>query len=195
MIRVIPLLLFLSILSAANAQPDTRLSSREYDVLFHEAMLQRQKGHHDACFDLLSRCIELRPDAAEVFFFQAQYFNEMNLPDSALYGYRRAAELCPDNATYLETLAQAYINKSDYQHAISVVEKLYTSDKSRTELLDVLYRLYVKESEFENAIDVLNRMETVDGKTERTALSKSSLLIQMERKEEAIAEVKALSDR
>ena len=28
-------------------------NQRAYDILFHEAMLQRQKGHHTAAYDLL----------------------------------------------------------------------------------------------------------------------------------------------
>ena len=46
---------------------------RRYDILFHEAMLQRQKNHHDATFDLLTRCLEIKPNAHEAYFFLAQY--------------------------------------------------------------------------------------------------------------------------
>ena len=45
-----------------NAQtPDLEKqdSQRKYEILFHEAMLQRQRGHHAATFDLLSRCLSV----------------------------------------------------------------------------------------------------------------------------------------
>ena len=51
--------------------------SREYDILFHHAMLQRQKGNQDAAFDLLRRCLELRPDASEANFFLALSYADM----------------------------------------------------------------------------------------------------------------------
>ena len=169
-------------------------SSREYDVLFHEAMLQRQKHHHDAAFDLLNRCLELKPDAPEACFFLAQYYSEMKNQDKALEYFKKAADLCPDEMTYMETLAQAYIGKFMYGDAITVVEKMYDRDKSRQELLEMLFRLYSQENEYEKAISVLERMEAIDGKSERITLTKSSLYLQMGDNEKAVAAVKELSE-
>ena len=116
-------------------------SQRKYEILFHEAMLQRQKGHHDATFDLLSRCLELKPDASESYFFLAQYYSEIKNADKALVYFKKAADLCPGDMIYLETLAQSYISKEQYTDAITVVEKMYEHDKSRQELLEMLYRM------------------------------------------------------
>ena len=168
---------------------------RRYDILFHEAMLQRQKSNHDAVFDLLCRCIELRPDAAEAYFFRAQYYSEMQQADQALADYQRAAQLQPDEMTYMETLAQAYVQKSRYGDAIGVVERMYEADKSRQELLETLYRLYAQEKDFDKAIDVLDRMETIDGKSERLSLSKCQLYIQMEQPQKAVDEMRSLAAR
>ena len=78
--RLINVLFVVSLVLAVHAQPNWQLSTlncqlREYDILFHEAMLQRQKGNHDAAFDLLTRCIELRPVASEAYFFLGQYYS------------------------------------------------------------------------------------------------------------------------
>ena len=70
------IVLFLFVGLTVNAQTsdlEQQDVQRQYEILFHEAMLQRQRGHHDATFDLLSRCLELKPDASEVCFFLAQY--------------------------------------------------------------------------------------------------------------------------
>ncbi len=168
---------------------------RKYDVYFLEAMMQRQKGHHDAAFDLLGRCIELRPDAAEAHFFQAQYYAEMKMNDEAVRAYRRAYDLCPDNVTYMETLAQVYVAQEQWDSAIVVVNRLYEKDKGRQDMLEMLYRLHLQQRSFDKAVEVLNQMEQNDGKSERLSLAKSSLFMQMGRKEEAINEVKALSEQ
>ena len=197
MSRWLSLLLFLLAGVAVSAQSvvsDARASERQYNILFNEAMLQRQKHHHDATFDLLTRCLELKPDASEVYFFLAQYYTEIKDADKALSFFKKAAELCPDNMTYLETLAQSYISKEMYAESIPVVEKMYESDKSRQELLEMLYRLYIQEKDFEKAISVLERMETIDGKSERLSLAKSSLYIQMGDHEHAVASIRALSE-
>ena len=205
MIRLFHIILLVFVMTVANAQPNSQFSVlnsqlkssqlRDYDVLFHEAMLERQKSHHDATFDLLCRCIELRPDASEAYFFRAQYYSEMEQADRALADYQRAAELQPDNMTYMETLAQAYIQKGRYGDAIGVVERMYDADKSRQELLETLYRLYVQQKDYAKAVDVLDRMELIDGKSERTSLAKSGLYIQMDQQQRAVDEVKALSER
>lgn len=168
-------------------------SQRDYDILFHDAMLQRQKGHHDAAFDLLTRCRELKPDASEVYFFLAQYFGEMKQQDSARWCFRRAYELEPDNMTYMETLAQACIERDDYAAATEVVEKMYATDKSRQELLEMLYRLYMQQQDFDKAIEMLERMEAIDGRSERLSLTKSQLYLRMDQTEKALGEVEKLS--
>ena len=170
-------------------------SSREYDVLFHEAMLQRQKGHHDAAFDLLMRCQELRPDASETYFFLAQYYSAMKQNDQALAAFEKAAELEPSNATYMETLSDAYIMQQRYDDAIRVVKKLYEADKSREELLETLYNLYNRQENYEEAIAVLDLLEQNNGKTERIALSKSRLYIQLGDNEKSAEEMKGLMEQ
>lgn len=181
------------VLHTAPSPQRSETSRRDYDLLFHEAMLQRQKGHGDASFDLLSRCRELNPDAAEAYFFQAQYLSEMKMPDSAAWCFRRAYELQPDNMTYMETLAQAYIEQDSYADAITVVERMYDADKSRQELLEMLYRLYVHEKDYEKAISMLERMEAIDGRSERLSIAKSHLYMQMEQTDKALSEVETLA--
>jgi tetratricopeptide (TPR) repeat protein len=166
-----------------------------YDTYFLDAMLCRQKGMPDAAFDLLTRCLEIDSTASEVHFFLGMYYADMKQDDRALASFRRAAELQPGTPTYLETLAQSYIQHNRYGDAIGVVEQLYEADKSRQELLQTLYRLYVQEKKFEKAISTLERMELIDGKSERLSLAKSGLYIQMDNREAALREVKELSEQ
>ena len=169
-------------------------AQRLYDAYFLEAMLERQKGHHDAAFSLLTRCQQINPQASEAYYFLAQYYTEMNNADKALEYFLKASQLEPDNATYMETLAQAYIGKNQFGEAIKVVELLYELDKSRQELLDMLYKLHIRQHEYDKAISVLDRMELIDGKSERLSLTKSSLYFQMGDQEASLREVKALSE-
>lgn len=174
---------------------NAQTSSREYDIIFLDAMLQRQKGNQDAAFDLLTRCQQIRPEASETYFFLAQYYEEMKQTERALENYKKAYELEPDNQTYMETLTPAFIAAGKYAEAIEVAEHLYEKDKSRLDMLDLLYRLHVQLRQYEKAVGVLNRMEEIDGKSERLSLSKSSLYFQMNNREAALKEVKALAEQ
>ncbi|MBP5338801.1 MAG: tetratricopeptide repeat protein [Prevotella sp.] len=178
---------------AASAAVSNDSLLRQYDVLFNEAMLQRQKGRHDATFDLLTRCLQLKPDASETLFFLAQYYTQMKQSDKALVCFERAAKLEPLNSTYMETLAQAYVGAEKYAEAITVVEKMYEREKGRQELLEMLYRLYIQEKDYAKAIGVLDRIEAIDGKNERTTLAKSGLYVQMDEHGKALAEVETLA--
>ncbi len=187
--------MFLLSWTATWAEADDYEQQRKYDTYFLEAMTQRQKGNHDAAFNLLERCLAINPNASEAYFFLAQYLTEMKQQDRALDYFRRATELDPDDATYTETLAQAYIAKEQYADAVKVVEQLYEQDKSRQDLLDMLYKLHLQLRDYEKAISVLNLMETIDGKSERLSLAKSGLYMQLDNQEAALSEVKALSEQ
>ena len=181
-------------MAAQQDVQSSKTNTREYDVMLHEALLQRQKGHHDASFDLLCRCRELRPDASEVHYFIGQYYEGLGQKEQALASYQRASQLEPENITYLERLAGSYVDSNQYAEAIDVVERMYEANKGRDELLESLYALYWQQKDFEKAVDVLNRMELADGPTERTTLMKCRLYIEMEDSDRAIAEMKSLSD-
>ena len=167
--------------------------ARRYDMLFMEAMVQRESGNSDAAFDLLSRCREINPQASEVYYFMAQYYAQMRMSAKALAFFRKAVDLEPRNSTYLETLAQAYVGDEKYAEAAQVLEQLYAIDKSRQDLLETLYRLYVQQKDYAKGIDVLDRMETIDGKSERISVSKSQLYLQMDNRAAAVTEMEQLA--
>ncbi len=195
-IKSIFILLLFSVSLVANAQTDSAsAASREYDMLFHEAMLQRHQSHHDAAFDLLMRCQELRPEASETYFFLAQYHTAMKHNEQALAAFEKAAALEPTNATYMETLSDAYIMQKRYDDAVRVVKKLYEADKSREDLLETLYNLYTNQEQYQEAIGILDQLEQNNGKTERIALAKSRLYLQLGEQEKSALAMKELMEQ
>ncbi len=160
---------------------------------FLEAMVQRQKGYHDAAFDLLRHCRDLNPNAPEVYFFLGQYYAALKQQDESMTCVKKAAELDPENITYMETLAQAYISRQDYASAIPVIKGIYDRDKSQEEMLEMLFQLYQQVEDYDNAIGVLDLMEQNDGKSERISLAKSALYNRQGKKKEAVAEIADLA--
>ena len=171
------------------------VQSLSYDSFFLEAMMQRQQGNNDAAFDLLQHCLTINPKAAEAYFYLAQYYQLMRNDSLAQQCYMKAAELEPENATFLETVAQSYISQQDFPKAIAAVEQLYNQDKSRDELLEMLYELYQQTGDNDKAIETLNRIEAAEGKSERLSYAKSEIYTRMGNKQAAIAEMKALADK
>ena len=166
---------------------------RKYDHFFLDAIIERERGHSDAAFDLLRHCLDINPDASEAHYFIAQYYNALENDSLSLAHFKRAAELNPDNETYMETLSQVYIRQRDYKTAISVVERLYDRNKDREDLLELLFQLYQQVKDYPNAISVLERIENIDGKSERLSMAKSECYTQMGNQKAAIAEIAELA--
>ncbi len=173
------------------AQGDRRL----YDELFLEAMCQHQKGNDDAAFDLLNHCTELDSTRSEAYFFLSQYFERLKKKEKALLMVRRAADLEPENPTYLETLANGYINNREYASAAQTIEQLYEFSHSRSELLALLVQLYERTDDYDKAIGALSRLEAIEGVSERTSIAKSQLYNKKGDQKSAIREIKLLTDQ
>ena len=174
-------------------KPLSAEEQRKYDQFFLDAIIEREKGHSAAAFDLLRHCLDINPNASEAHYFLAQYYNMLDADSLSLAHFQRAAELNPDNETYMETLSQVYIRQKDYKTAISVVERLYDRNKDREDLLELLFQLYQQVKDYPNAISVLERIENIDGKSERLSMAKSECYIQTGDQKAAIAEIAELA--
>ena len=170
-------------------------TARRYDAFFLEAVCQHEKGHEDAAFDLLRHCVEIDSTRSEAYYYLAQYYAALKKRDVAMVYMQKAADLEPDNDTYLETLASAYINQRQYKDAITVLERLSARNHDRDDLLGMLTQLYEQEGDYDHAIRTLARLEVIEGKSERLSYAKSSLFTQKGDKKAAIAEMKQLADQ
>lgn len=170
-------------------------NKRLADGVFMEAMMQRHKDNKTATFDLLRRCTELNPQAAEAYFYLAQYYNVLKDKNKALECGKRAASLRPDNHIYLETLAQTYVSNGLYDEAIDVMEDIMTREKSRDDVLSMLVQLYMVINDYDKAIATLERIETIEGKSERLSYAKSSIFTQKGNHKAAVEEMKRLAEQ
>ena len=188
------LLILLTVLlwcaDAAAQKSDVR-----YNNFFLEAMLQRQKGNIDASFDLLRHCISIDPSKPEAYYFLAQYYTILKDKEKSLQCFKKAAELNPDNETYMETLARAYINNNQFAESIEILEKVVEKDAVRIDILELLAQLYVQVDDKDNAIKTLSRIENIEGKNEQISHMKSEIYREMGNKEASINEMQSLSEQ
>ena len=170
-------------------------NNRRYDAFFLEAICQQEKGNHDAAFDLLTHCVEIDSTRSEAYYYLARYYDFLKNKDKGLAYSEKAAQLEPDNETYLETLANTYISRRRYDRAIDVLERIYDKNRDREEVLSMLVQLYEQQKDYEGAIRTLSRLETLEGKSERLSMAKSELYTQKGDKKAAISEMKQLADQ
>ena len=169
--------------------------ARRYDYFFLEAICQQEKGCHDAAFDLLTHCVQIDSTRSEAYYYLARYYDFLKNKDKALAYSEKAAQLEPDNVTYLETLANTYIGRRQYDKAIDAMEHIYSKNSEREDVLSLLVQLYEQQQDYEGAIRTLTRLETMEGKSERLSMAKSELYTRKGDKKAAINEMKQLADQ
>ncbi len=170
-------------------------NGRRYDAMFLEAVCQREIGHLDAAYDLLNHCVEIDSTRSEAWYYLAQYHALLKDKDKSLTCIQRAVALEPQNTTYLETLAQAYIEKREYRQAAQALEQLYDRSRERDDVVGILVQLYEQLGDYGQAIGALSRLEVMEGKSERLSFAKSQLYTQKGDKKSAIAEMKQLAEQ
>ena len=168
---------------------------RRYDAFFLDAICQQEKGNNDAAFDLFRHCLEIDSTRSEAYYYLSRYYLALKQKDIALRYSQKTVELEPDNETYLETLANHYLNQGKYPEAIATLERLTEKNRSREDIIGFLVQLYEKQEDYDNAIRTLARLETIEGKSERLSYAKSNLYSQKGDKKAAIAEMKMLADQ
>lgn len=188
------ILVALTLFTTIAVAQDTE-SRRRYDYFFLEAICQQEKGCHDAAFDLLTHCVEIDSTRSEAYYYLARYYDFLKNKDKALAYSEKAAQLEPDNVTYLETLANTYIGRRQYDKAIDAMEHIYSKNSEREDVLSLLVQLYEQQQDYEGAIRTLTRLETMEGKSERLSMAKSELYTRKGDKKAAINEMKQLADQ
>ena len=171
------------------------LAPQKYDAFFLEAICLHEKGNNDAAFDLLRHCVAIDSTRSEAYYYLAQYYGALKQRDKMMTYLRKAADLEPDNDTYLETLANAYISQRQYKEGAEALQRLYDHNTDRDDVLGMLVQLYEQLENYDKAITSLTKLETIAGKSERLSFAKSNLYTQKGDKKAAIAEMKQLADQ
>ena len=148
---------------------------QRYRYFYLEALLQQEREHFAAAFDLFRHALEINPNAPEVHYELAGFYFMLKQPEKALACYEKAVALDPTNNNYLEYLGQMLINRKDYARAITVYERLYKGNKSRTDILQLLYQLYGEEGQYDQMLDVIDRIERIEGVSAQTALTRMQI--------------------
>lgn len=169
--------------------------SRKYDRYFLEAMTQRHKGHTDATFDLLMRCIEIDSTQAAAYFYLSQCYNLLKNKKKALECLEKATKLDENNATYHEMLAGTYLSANRLEDGKTELEALRRISPSCDNVDGILVELYKQTADYDRAISLLNEMERAEGKNERISEKKSEIYTSQGNRKAAIKEMKELTEQ
>ncbi|MBO4850235.1 MAG: tetratricopeptide repeat protein [Prevotella sp.] len=167
-------------------------NAKRFNYFFLEAVRQQQQSNYAAAYDLYRHCLDINPSSPEVYSALSDFHSALDDKQGMLDCMRRAAELCPDNDTYLEKLGEAYLRTHDYDSAIEVYEELQLHNPARTDVLNTLVQLYNWRPDYQKAIEALNRMEAIEGSSEDLTFYKMQLYAQLGDKKKEYNELRSL---
>ncbi|WP_084793507.1 tetratricopeptide repeat protein [Prevotella ihumii] len=185
--------LFALLLLPVKAQ--TSEDYQRYNYFFLEAVRQQGMGNFGAAFDLLTHARSINPNAPEVYYQLAGYFVAMKNNKEARRCYEKAAQLAPENSTYLEKVGQYYLSQSEFDKALETYERLYETNKAREDVLQILYQLYGQKNNHKKMIETLDRLALLVGNNEQISLTKMQLYEQMGNKRKEQAELMSLVEK
>ncbi|MDO4949462.1 MAG: tetratricopeptide repeat protein [Bacteroidales bacterium] len=178
---------------SSTADPLSVEERNKYDNYFLEAVRMKEKGCHDAAFDLLNHCLDIHPNGAVALYEMAKYYFYIDQIDKGEEALKKAVEADPDNYWYKQTLAIFYQNKQQTDKAIAVLENMTLQFPSKTEPLIALIDLYNSTRDTDKMLTTLTRLEQLDGKSEHLSMQKVRILMSAGKNEDALAEMQALS--
>ena len=157
---------------AVSYPPLDHNASQRFKYFYLEAAKQHELHNYAAGFDLLNHCLEINPNAAEVYFARSEYQAALNNLPGAMADVEKAVELNPSNQAYQEYLAQGYIAVGQIDDAIRAYEQLFEHDKDRDDVLNILIQLYGREKDYDHVLSTLDRLEQLNGISEEITLSR-----------------------
>lgn len=188
-----------SVQKASQRQPGRPQLSyndgQRFKYFYLEAVNQQNLGNYDAAFDLYRHCLDIDPNAAEVYFALSAYYAELDADSTSLALMQKAVDLDSDNDIYLERLGITHINANQFSEAAQCYEQLFQRDKSRSDALSVLLQLYNQQRDYDKMIVTLNRMEQVDGSSEQITLSKMRVYAMLGDKDRELEELQQLAEK
>lgn len=165
-----------------------------YNYFFLEAVRQQNAGNTAAAFDLLSHCIEIDSLAAEAYYLQALNYAQLEDDTLALRNLETAARLRPQNDTYQERVAQYYIGTGNYAKATEVYERLFATQRDRSDVVNILVQLYQQQKDYDKMLGALDRLEQIEGENEQFALARMRVYELKGDSKNAYNTLKALAD-
>ncbi|MCR4852851.1 MAG: tetratricopeptide repeat protein [Prevotella sp.] len=174
--------------------PLSHNDAQRLKYFYYGAINEQMQGRYTSAYEMLRHCLTIDPNSPEVYFTISAYYAELDQDSMALECMKRAADIDPTNSTYMERLAQAHLSNNNVAEATKVYEKLYATDRSRTDLLETLLRLYTYQEDIPNIMQTLDRIEAAEGSSEQISMARMRIYEQQGEKKKALAELKHLAE-
>lgn len=169
------------------------LTGKKFDYFFLEALRSKENDEHSNAFNALRHALQIDSTSSVAWAELSDYYLYLSLDSLAVEALRKAVRFSPDNFNYEISLAGIYRENGNIQEAICLYEKLVEENPDMAELHFYLSNLYLTSRQIDKAIGSLNNLENNAGMTEVISMQKYKLYSSVDKKENALNEIKKLS--
>lgn len=159
------------------------------------AVMQYNEGDYSGAASILEGVLKSDSLNDAAWYYLAMCSVAGNDAARAEVCFKKAVELDPGNFWYRYRLAGLYAMTSRQELTVDMYEKLLEDFPKKSELYFDLAELYSAQGEYQKALDTLEEIETVFGMTESIAVYRFSLLMRMNRQEEAYSSLEEYNSR
>lgn len=140
-------------LAEESLKKSIALRNNVYESHYHLATVYYSQNKYDEAAEQYEIAIKLKPDSAEALNNLAYLYTEQNrkIPE-ALAMAKKANNLEPNNASYLDTLGWAYYRSGDLDKALTYLLKADSVVPAQGEILLHIGRVYLDQNQFDKAL-------------------------------------------
>jgi tetratricopeptide (TPR) repeat protein len=153
--------------------------------------LYARMHEYEKARQVLEKLVELNPDSYAGFYYLAKLYQEMRLFDKATEAFDKALALnwAP---TLAYEVAELYEQEKRYPEAIAIYRRLIAADPSDEKARSFLTNLYFRQGEVDKALQEMEDLREVSANPARVELAISRILLDADRRTEAIARLNAI---
>lgn len=167
---IVALLCLLACLTVSRAEgrekkhvaPCSQTASQLYELLYLEAVCQREAGNAVAQFRLLERAIKENPRGAEAYFELSQFGIQHNADVPVMTYLELAHELSPDNHEFTIQYVRVLLGNGD-DKGVELARSLLADEQLRDDVYALLCDYYVQLRDYAHLCQTLEEWRPISG--------------------------------
>lgn len=168
------------------------IAKDEFEYLMLNGAKQKMLGNYEDAIAIYSKCLEMNPRSAVIMYELARIFVNYDDLEGALKLMEQAVKIQPANKWYQLLLADLYIRTKQLTKATDIYTDLVKMYNDNVDFKYELANLLINTGEIQHSLEILDELESENGVSEALSLTKCRLYLHINKKEEAIQELKNL---
>lgn len=164
----------------------------EFEYLFIDGIKQRTQENYTEAIKIFSRCLELDPNSSAALYEMANIHVLRGDFQSSMFLLEKAVVLNPSNQYYRLLLIKVYQQNKLYERAALQYDALSKMAADNQEYIFNQATLLTMAGKNDQALAIFHQLEQKWGLTERIAVGKQQIYLQLGNKPAAYAEIEKL---